>query len=263
MSHRSFVPILIVALAVAATATARERPAAEQKRGAYVVKYAGTKDLAAILAKHFKGAAEIQAGPEGTSNTLLVNAPPAVFDEVMKVIELLDRKPQSVAVEVFVIELPAKKADDKGAGNDEKDLSGPIDDMAKTLDALQKKGQVASVKRIQLTTQEGHAASLLINEAKPFSTGGGSYSYRNTGTQVRVTPQVAADKTVTLDLSVQDSRMVASEDGQPPEFPTMSLTSKVAVASGKAVLAKDAKSTEKSGAGRTLIVVGARLVEPK
>jgi hypothetical protein len=79
MSHRSFVPVLIVALAVAATATAQERPAAEQKRGDYVVKYAGAKDLAAVLAKHFKGAAEIQAGPEGTSNTLLVNASPAVL----------------------------------------------------------------------------------------------------------------------------------------------------------------------------------------
>jgi hypothetical protein len=74
---------------------------------------------------------------------------------------------------------------------------------------------------------------------------------------------VAADKTVTLDLSVQDSHMVIPEDGGAPEFPTMSLTSQVAVAPGKAVLAKDEKSTEKPGAGRTLIVVGARLVEPK
>jgi hypothetical protein len=75
--------------------------------------------------------------------------------------------------------------------------------------------------------------------------------------------QVAADKTVALALSVQDSRLVILEDGQPPEFPTTSLTCKVAGASGKAVLANRAKSTEKSGAGRILLVVGARVVEPK
>jgi type II secretory pathway component GspD/PulD (secretin) len=254
----------ILLVLAALPSAAQERPATEQKRGAYVVKYAGAKDLVAILVKHFKGAAESQAGPEGTNNTLLVNAPPAVFDEVMKLIEQLDGKPQSVAVEVFVIELPAKKADDKdAAGIDEKDLSGAIDGVAKTLEALQKKGQVASVKRIQLTAQEGRAASLVIGEAKPFSAGGGATNYRNVGTQVRVTPQVAADKTVTVELSVQDSRMVIPEDGGAPEFPTMSLTSKLGVASGKAVLAKDAKATEKSAAGRTIIVVGARLVEPK
>jgi hypothetical protein len=74
----------------------------------------------------------------------------------MKVIELLDRKPHFVAVEVFVVELPSKKADDKdGAGINPKDLSGAIDDVAEALDALQKKGQVASVKRIRLTTQGG------------------------------------------------------------------------------------------------------------
>jgi hypothetical protein len=152
VSHHSFVPPLLVALAVVTMATAQERPAAEPKRGAYVVKYTGAKDLVAALAKHFKGAAEIQAGPEGTSYTLLVTAPPAVFDEVMKTIELLDRKPPSVAVEVFVVELPAKKADDKdAAGIDEKDLSGAIDDVARTLDSLRHTGRVASVKRIRLT----------------------------------------------------------------------------------------------------------------
>jgi hypothetical protein len=103
----------------------------------------------------------------------------------------------------------------------------------------------------------------LIGEAKPYSAGGGATAYRNTGTRVPVTPQVTADKTVSLDMSVQDSRIVIPEDGGAPEFPTMALTSKIAVAPGKAILAKDAKATEKSAAARTLIVVGARLVEQK
>jgi type II secretory pathway component GspD/PulD (secretin) len=261
VSHPSLVPVLIVALVLAVPTTAQERPA-ESKRGAYVVKYAGAKDVAAALAKHFKGAAEIQV-PEGTNNTLLINAPPAVFDEVMKVIDTLDKKRQLVGVEVFVVELPAKKADDKDAGIDEKALSGALDDVAKALGALQSKGKVARVRRFEVAAQEGHPAALRVQEAVPVAVGGGSTAYRNVGTQVKVTPQVATDKTVTLDLNVQDARIVTPAGGGPPEFPLLSLDSKVSVAAGQAVVAKGAKSTEKEGVGPVLIVVGARLVESK
>src|SRR5262249_24063499 len=124
----------LVALATVPVVAAQERPGAEPKRGAYVVKYAAAKDLAGIIAKHFKGAAEIQAGPEGTSNCLLLNAPPAVFDEVLQLLDKLDHQPQAVAVEIFVVELPAKKADDKGEEPDEKAFNGTLDEVGKRLD---------------------------------------------------------------------------------------------------------------------------------
>jgi type II secretory pathway component GspD/PulD (secretin) len=244
-------------------ATAQDRSAAEQKRGAYVVKYAAAKDLAGILAKHFKGAAEIQAGPEGTSNCLLVNAPPAVFDEVMKTLEQLDRRPHSVAVEVFVVELPVKKADDKEKQADDQNFSGTIDEVAERLDAMMKKGQVVGFKRIQLTTLEGQPGSLMLGENKPYAISADQTTYRNVGTQVKVKPQVTADRSVTLDLNVQDSRGRDSTTGAGvTEFILTSLTGKLSVASGKAALAKDAKVTSKEGVGETLIVVGARVVEP-
>jgi type II secretory pathway component GspD/PulD (secretin) len=284
MSQRKIVTLL-VALALAPAAGAEDRPS-ESKRGAYVVKSASAKDLAAVLAKHFKGAAEIQAGPEGTNNVLLVSAPPAVFDEVMKTLELLDKKPQAVAVEVLVVELPDRKADDKDKdkGPDEKEFAGPIDDVAKAVEAMQKKGQVAGVKCIRLTALEGQPASLTLGETKPYVTGvvttargvvSRQIQYRNTGTQLRVTPQVAADKSVTLDLSLEDSRLHSS-DSLPAvgadekgnaipatEFVATRLEAKVSVASGKAVLARDAKVTSKAGESRVLIVVGARVVEPE
>ena len=236
-------------------APTQERPAAEPKRGAYVVKHAAAKALAGILAKHFKGAAEIQTGPEGTSNCLLINGPPSVFDEVLKTLEQLDHKPHSVAVEVLVVELPA----DKDKRPDEKDFSGPIDDVVKRLDSMTWKGEVAGFKRAQLSTLEGQPASLNLGESKPFATGP-TITYRNVGTQLKVTPQVAADRSVTLDLNVQDSRGRDSATGA-PEFILTSLTGRVRVASGKAVLAKDAKVVSKEGQGETLLVVGARVIE--
>ena len=263
MSQRLIVSAL-VALAAATTAATQERPAAEPKRGAYVVKYAAAEDLAPLLAKHFKGVAEIQAGPEGTSNCLLIKAPPAVFDEVMKTLEKLDRRPHSVAVEVFVVQLPTKKADDKDKRPDEKAFSGTIDDVATRLDAMMKKGEVAGFKRIQLTTLEGQLGSLMLGENKPYAMGPNTTTYVNVGTQVKVTPQVTADRSVTLDLNVQDSRGRDSAD-QPgkPEFILTSLAGKISVAPGKAALAKDAKVTSKEGEGETLIIVGARVTEPE
>ena len=252
-------------LALAALpATAQERSAAEPKRGAYVVKYAAAKDLAGILAKHFKGAAEIQASPEGTSTCLLINAPPAVFAEVMKTLEKLDRRPHSVVVEVLVIELPPKKADDKDKGLDEKDFGGAIDDVAERLDTMVTNGQVAGFKRIQLRTLEGQLGSLMLGETKPFAMGANTTTYRNVGTQVKVTPQVTADGSVTLDLNVQDSRgrESATMAGK-TEFILTSLVGKISVAPGKATLAKDAKVISKEGKGETLIVVGARVVKPE
>jgi hypothetical protein len=235
---------------------------AEPKRGAYVVQYAAAKNLAGILAKHFKGAAEIQVGPEGTSNCLLINAPPAVFDEVMKTIEKLDRRPHSVAVEVFVVELPRKKADDKRL--DDKEFSGSIDDVAENLNALVKKGQVLGCKRIQLTTLEGQLSTLLLDESKPYAIGPSTTAYRNVGTRVKVTPQVTADGSVTLDLNVQDSRGRESTSVTgATDFILTSLAGKISVASGKAALAKDARVISREGEGETLILVGARVIKPE
>jgi type II secretory pathway component GspD/PulD (secretin) len=274
MSHRPLVALL-VGLTLAVAAIGEEGPGAESKRGAYVVKYAASKDLAAILSKHFKGAADIQAGPEGTTHTLLVRASPAIFDEVMKLLDLLDRKPHSVAVEVFLLEVPARKGTDKETGINEKDLSGPLADVVKNLDALRKKGQLASVKRIQIAAQEGHLASLSVGENKPYTVGENvtarglrqaTVMYRSLGTIVQVTPQVAADRSVTLALKVEDSRMSTPEDGgqasslRAPAFPVMTLTSKVTVRSGQAVLVKDSSTTEK-GAAQMLVVVSARVAE--
>jgi type II secretory pathway component GspD/PulD (secretin) len=279
MSHRLFAYAWL-ALATLPLA-AQERPAAEPQRGAYVVKYAAAKDLAGILAKHFKGAASIQAGPVGTSNCVLINAPPAVFDEIMKTLEQLDRRPQSIAVEVFVVELPATNADDEHPRTDEKDFTGTIANVVDRLVAMQKRGQVAGFKQIQLTTLEGQLGTLMLGESKPFVTSSvvtatglarRSITYRSLGTQIKVTPRVGADETVTLDLSVQNSRSRASatatvgkdEKGNAipaTEFVQTNLATTVSVASGQAALAKNAKGTSKEG--ETLIVVGARVVEPE
>jgi len=261
------------------TPAPRKKTTAETKRGAYVVKYANAKDVADALSRHFKGDAEIHAGPENSSDCLLINAPPAVFDEIVNAVDQLDRRPRTIAVDVYFVELQAKtEGDDPSSKND---LGVPVTEVEQRLNAMTRSGKAASVKRIQLGATEGQLASVLIGENKPYvmgaaMTGRGAVSkqitYRNIGTQVRVTPHVMADGTISLELNIEDTSgrpsatasVGSDEKGAAipaADFTNTSFKGKLVVASGQAVLANAAKSNSKSGQAETMIVVGARVVE--
>jgi hypothetical protein len=126
-----------------------------------------------------------------------------------------------------------------------------------------RRGQVTGVKRIQIRTLEGQPGSLMLGENKPFAMKN-NITFRNVGTQVKVTPQVMGDGSISLDLNVQDSRGrdSATVEGT-TEFILTSLAGKISVAPGKATLAKDAKVISREGKGETVIVVGARVAEPE
>lgn len=275
--------VCVLLMLGAMPAAAQDRPATEQKPATYLVKYAAAKDLEGILAKHFKGAAQIQISREGAGNGLLIKTSPTVLEEIMKTLEQLDRQPRSVAIDIFIVELPAKKGDDKEKRPDNKDFSGAINDVAERLDAMKKKGQVADFRRIQLTTPEGQPSLQDLGEWKQFVTGGSvlpngkitrMMSRRKVGTLLKITPRITADRSVMLTLNVEDARArdaaipwVRVDENGDPFFITQLIHSwligKISVASGHAVLAKDAKVASKEGEAETLIVVGARVDEPE
>jgi type II secretory pathway component GspD/PulD (secretin) len=261
--------------------------AAKNKRLVYLVRYGSAKDLATALAKHFKNDAEVQAVTETGSNYLLISAPPTAFDEVVKTLELLDRAPRTISVDVWVAEVVPKKGeygkpveDDKGI--DEKDLAGSIEEVQKKVEELAKNGRIAGLKHVQLSALENQAASILTGENKPYVVGrmvtargiaSNQVSYRNIGATVRVTPRITADKSLLLELAVEDARMSMPEDGislgvsdkgdpiNATEFTTTKLDSKLTVASGKAVAAEGLKSTSKGKQAHVIILVGARVVD--
>lgn len=265
----------------------QDKDAAKNQRLVYVVKWGSAKELAAQLDKHFKGAAEVQALPDLNSNCLLINAPPAAFQEVVKLLEQIDRRPQVVAVEVLVIEAVPKKPDGGQPGQgekelDEKEFTGTMDEVAKRAQALQRRGQLGAVKRFQLTGVENQLALTDVGELVPMVTGvtrvaGGKvvrqHTFQRTGTALRVTPRVGPDRMILLDLSVSDSRLRVPEDGPElgkddngapiriSEVVQAVVSSKLALPSGQTVLVKDVKTTSKSGQAQTLVIVGARVVD--
>jgi hypothetical protein len=268
-------------------ARAQDTPAPKAKRALYVVRYADASELAGVLAKHFKGDADVQAVP--SRNALLLRAAPAVLDEVTKLIDELDRRPRLVSVELLFVEATAK-ADDKGL--DEKQFSGTEKAVLEKIESLKKEGVIGGLRRFRFTAVEGVPASVAVGESRPYTQGvsggfggkgakGGagpvsrSVSFRETGTVARATVRVQDGKGVTLDLDLSDSRpylprdavvIGQDENGAPVHmmaFAQAMLKSKLSIPAGQVVAAKDVQTTSKSGQARTLILATARVVEPE
>jgi type II secretory pathway component GspD/PulD (secretin) len=264
-----------------------ETPGAKNKRIAYLVRYGSAKDLAGALGKHFKGDAEVQAVTETGSNYLLISAAPAVFDEVVKTLEQLDRAPRTITVEVWVAEVIGKKGEDGKPVEgekaiDEKEFTGTIDEVQKKVDDLAKNGRIGGLKHVKVSALENQQSSALNGENRPFLVGrtvrpmGGvsnQIQYRSVGVQVHVTPRIAADKSLLLELKIEDARLNLPEDGiaigvsdkgepiNAAEFTTSTLESKLTVAPGKALAAEGVKSTSKGKQAQVIIIVGARLAD--
>jgi type II secretory pathway component GspD/PulD (secretin) len=274
--------------ALGGLAPAQTEPAARARRTVYVVKHGAAKELAGLLGKHFKGDADVQVLPDSPSNCLLISAPPALFDEVVKTLEALDRRPHQVSVEVLIAEVAPRKAEGEKPGSadkelDESQLSGPAEQVLDRVELLHKKGQLESLKRIQLTALENQVASVHVGDSKPVVMGvtrtatglvARNITYRNVGAVVRLTPRLTAENQVQLDLTVEDARVAYPEDaaqigqdenGKPlraADFITARLDTKVDVTPGQAVAAKGVQTTSKSGQAQTLVIVTARVLDP-
>jgi type II secretory pathway component GspD/PulD (secretin) len=265
------------------TETRAADPAPTEKRGTYTVKHGSAKELATVLTKHFKNTVEFLPGPEGSGNIVLFSAPPALYDEVVPLLEKLDRRPQKISVIVIVGEIPIKKGEEP-KGLDEKEFSGLIGDITSRLQAREKKGELTTLKQFDLNGREGQLISLTQAENKPYVTGtmtrptgttSSTISYRSVGTTLRVTPHITDDKEIVLDLNIEDARghqpagspeIGKDEKGDPllaTEFVNAKIEDKVSVRPGRAILLNGVKTNSKSGQTQTFIIVGARVIDDK
>jgi hypothetical protein len=199
-----------------------------------------------------------------------------------------NQTPRLIGMDLLIAELAPRKGEGAKSQSPEKqldarDLSGPMDEVLSKVDALKKTGQISYFRRIQLSSSEGLQATVSIGEIRPTvsgvtMTGTGHSSknitYRPTGTNVKVTARVAPDGHVLMDLNVEDTRgqvpdeaivIGTEEKGQPvraEEWITAKLTTQLSVVSGRAKAAEVVTTSSKSGQAQTLVIAGARIVEP-
>jgi type II secretory pathway component GspD/PulD (secretin) len=260
----------------------------QRKRVVYFVKQGAPKDLGTALSKHFRGDLDVQVLPESPNDCLLISAAPAVFGEVVKLLEQLDRRPKLLAIELVVAETAPKKIEGGKQGPREKELdaralTGAVDEVLAKVEDLKKAGRIGYLRRIQLAAAEGQPASVSIGEMRPTVAGLNTSStgfisrnitYRNTGTSVKVTARVIPDRQVVMDLNVEDTRGHVPEDGVPigtdekgqtvraEEMLMAKLATRLSTPSGQAVAAQVVQKMSKADQGQTFVIAGARIVEP-
>jgi len=250
----------------------------DNKRLIYPVRNGSAKDLAAALQQHLKADADIAVVAEPSANCLLISARPAVLAEVVKALELLDRRPRLLAVEVVVIELSGDK------GPDDKDFTGPAGEVLARVAEMQTKGQVAGVTRLQMTAAENQSSRALQGATRPFITAIGQplvegappparIQYRDVGTQAQLTPGLAQDGTVFLELSVKAARLHVPPDARvlgknekgdlvrETHFVTATVSAKVTVPPGQMVPVKGVEVSDKGGSFRAVVLVTARALD--
>lgn len=276
---RSVVGLLLL-VSGAALAAGTDEKAEKSKRIAYVVKYGSAKDLAKVLGEHLKGAAEVEALPEASANVLLIRATPAAFSEVVKLLEVLDRRPRLVAVEVWVAEvLPGEKKDEP---LDTKPLNGPADAVRARVQELQRRGRIGELRRLELTSAESQPARAFLGENKPMVLGmrvtptgliSRNMTYRAFGVDARLTPHVGPDNVVTLDFRLTSSRphvgpdspLLGEDENKAPvrmtEVVQTAADGKLSVPSGRAVVVQGVKTTGKGGPHQTVVIVTARVLD--
>lgn len=198
--------------------------------------------------------------------------------------------PRLIAIELLIAEVAPKKNEGGKAALAERELdlrelTGPMERVLARFEALRKGGTVGGFRRIHLSAVEEQPVTVMIGESKPYVTGlnvmanglvSRSVSYRTTGTTLKILARLLTPHPqVFLDLSIDDGRLHVPEDGIPlgtdengkpvmaTEFLTSKLDSKLTVASGQATAALAMQTTAKSGQEQTLVIVGARIVEPE
>jgi type II secretory pathway component GspD/PulD (secretin) len=167
------------------------------------------------------------------------------------------------------------------------DAATPADTTADHIQALEKQGQLASLVRIRVATLENCVASVQFGERIPVAEsrstasrtrdGGGpvmtNFAMTNVGTMLNVTPRVAEDGAVILELEVEHSRLerrpsdadrASRENAEfvPPIVVTVTAKSTIRIPAGKTVIS-EARQTAPDMSRQTWILATATVIDTK
>ncbi|MBS0261306.1 MAG: hypothetical protein JSS02_05065 [Planctomycetes bacterium] len=255
------------------------------KRLTYSVQYGSPKDLAAILQPHFQGEAEFRTLPASGNRSLLIAATPEAADEVVRTLALLDRPPQKIIVDVWILEesIPHEKgAAQKPAPKllDERQLTGPVEEVSARLESLSKTDSLAYYRQLRLENLDNRENTVQVGEEKPrisgyTSTGAGGgvtpmIQQRIVGTIAAVTARLVDDQKILLEFTVRDDRLSLPEEGtqiargtdgpiMSPDVLTTNLKGTLTVPAGQTVIASRVETDARSKRSRRQIVIAARL----
>jgi hypothetical protein len=159
--------------------------------------------------------------PETVSNSLLLSGPKSLVDEAKRMAKEMDQPAAMVRLEVRMSEIDSDKVKKTEEAASEK--NNPADENAKgTLQVISATEEGTPLVRADVTTLNNQESKVTLGRLEPQVAG----SFRdkngstvntvqniNLGTDISFTPRVEGDKTVSLNLSITDSRCGPIEEG--------------------------------------------------
>jgi type II secretory pathway component GspD/PulD (secretin) len=182
---------------------------------------------------------EVAIVAEPTSNTLLLSANPRYFEEIAKLIQQLDHPQEQVLIQVLVAEVSLDEGLEVGLEwtyNGIPYSAGIEVDEAKWISsgfssavtggnysflfrALENQGRLEVLSRPQIVTGDNKAATINIGQRIPLITDSrvtergdtiNSFRYENVGVNLTVTPRIAPDGFVQMEIGTTNSVVSSS-----------------------------------------------------
>ncbi|HUT09933.1 MAG TPA: secretin N-terminal domain-containing protein [Thermoguttaceae bacterium] len=225
--------------------------------------------------------------PEPITNSLILNGPAEAIEEVLEVIEELDRPRSAVMVRLLIAEVTQVRAADPGAVRQPAEGTGDaetpnviglgdrsnfsveairnelgLSSLPKEVEArirgLGKDRRFVVLARPQLITLDNQPAFIHIGQREPIVRGSmagrtgpvSQVSYENTGLNVGVTPRVSPDGRVTMELDVEQSQM------HPDEGPVLAASPEAEVIRAARVTTTKLQTTVRLRDGETIVLGG-------
>jgi type II secretory pathway component GspD/PulD (secretin) len=202
--------------------------------------------------------------PDAVGNSIVVSGPPEAVEEIGQLIETLDHPAAMVRLEVVIVETPAEPSDavaTKDSGGEKPRVVPKPAQMEVLI-----RGELTTLDNQQAFLQVGRRESRLVGVAINAMGRANSIEREDVGTIVRLTPRVGPDRAVTLELTVEDSRLGPAEEGivvaidkegqetRTPNTETLMFQSTVCIPDGETVTLAGMTRQAKSGKKRLILV---------
>ena len=215
------------------------------------------------------------------SNSLIISGTSDSIHETVRLVEQLDKEPLMVHVEAVVglIESPEELSLLK-PNPDGPELSCSHAEACELIEKYSKSDAVKIIARPQLLTLDNQPAFLQIGDRVPRikSTKDGHVTgteLENVGLIIGLTPRIANDRVVTMEIDLEKSQLGPEHQGVPvgvddegnvirsPKIETMVVQTTVKIPSGQAVIIGGMALQEDNHRGELLLVVTPHVVAQK
>jgi type II secretory pathway component GspD/PulD (secretin) len=209
--------------------------------------------------------------PDAVSNSLVIAGPVDAVGEVRELVEQLDYSAGMDSIEVAIGDAPLDETRPAGAKPPAKAAAGKA---ASQLHQIEKPKNMEIAVRARLMTMDNQPAFLHVGRREPRVTGTtvsqsgtvNQVQLENVGTILGVTPRIAPDGTVAMEIDVEDSCLGPPQEGTPvitpkegqaartPNIETMTAQTSLQISDGQTVVLGGMARQAKTGKQRLIVV---------